>query len=304
MAKKKEFPIIASFKIFINAFNLYFKHIDKFLKYMTYPVMGQVLGIFMIFGAVHFITNNVYQWLETTPLLNNISLVFLLVILSIVPGFIIFLTAFWKFLVAYGSLNSMANNIISNAKFQDVNIHNDIITRRSKDFIILLLIMSLVSSVLVFPPFWLLAVFMALIFQVFALEENLNLNNVLIRAVSLVKTGYLKTLILMVYLMIFTYFFMPKVICFLFEKLNLIHYFALPINAFCSDLPIEETASFIAEIIPSFSFDINSFVITLTTNIISVIVVSYLLPLRSIACTILYKELDKQQLKEKKIKDL
>ena len=81
-------------------------------------------------------------------------------------------------------------------------------------------------------------------------------------------------------------------------------HFAKPIGAFCADLPIEETASIISELVPTFTFDINNFVINITTIIISTIVGSYLLPLRSIACTILYKELDKQQLKEKKIKDL
>ena len=101
MAKKKEPAIISSLKIFFEGIKLYFKNIDKFIGYMTFPVLGQVLGVVLIFTTVHLFGNNVEKIVLINPALNNVSIMFTILILLSVPSFMIFFASFWKYLVAH-----------------------------------------------------------------------------------------------------------------------------------------------------------------------------------------------------------
>ena len=59
MAKKKDSAIVSSGKIFFEGIKLYFKNVDKFLGYMAFPVLGQAVGVILIFTTVHLFSNNV-----------------------------------------------------------------------------------------------------------------------------------------------------------------------------------------------------------------------------------------------------
>ena len=45
MAKKNK----SVFGIFIESIGLYFSNFKQFVKYMTFPVLGQVLGLILVF---------------------------------------------------------------------------------------------------------------------------------------------------------------------------------------------------------------------------------------------------------------
>ena len=47
MSKKNKTPL----GIFTESIGLYFSNFDKFVKYMTFPVFGQILGLLLIFSA-------------------------------------------------------------------------------------------------------------------------------------------------------------------------------------------------------------------------------------------------------------
>ena len=45
MTKKQQTPL----GIFTESVGLYFSNFDKFLKYMTFPVLGQIGGLILVF---------------------------------------------------------------------------------------------------------------------------------------------------------------------------------------------------------------------------------------------------------------
>ena len=51
MAKKNKTPL----GIFTEAIGLYFSNFDKFMKYMTFPVLGQIAGLGLVFLITFFI---------------------------------------------------------------------------------------------------------------------------------------------------------------------------------------------------------------------------------------------------------
>ena len=55
MAKKTQTPL----GILIESIGLYFSNFDKFIKYMTFPVLGQILGLTVIFTITYFYTQNI-----------------------------------------------------------------------------------------------------------------------------------------------------------------------------------------------------------------------------------------------------
>ena len=50
MSKKNKSPL----EIFGEALKLYFSNLDKFIKYMTFPVLGQIAGLCITFLLTYF----------------------------------------------------------------------------------------------------------------------------------------------------------------------------------------------------------------------------------------------------------
>ncbi len=314
MAKKKEFTIISAFKIFFEGIKLYLQNIDKFIYYMSFPVLGQIIGIILIFTTVYLFASHINQIISINPSLDNVSVMFILLILIITPSFTLFIASCWKYLVAIGALNSMANNIISGAKFEDVNIHNDIVTRNLGTFLGLMLILSLLFIVGIIPIFWIILliimIYFSLVFQIFALEEGLNVIEIFKKSIQTVKGNFLKVTFVLFLLWLFTYNILPSLIDFAFEKLSLYKYLCIPIEAFCKNLPLAETQTTIQTIMSAinskikYEIAIQELSKSIATSLLEIIIIGYTLPLRSICCTILYKNLETKKLKEKKIKEL
>ena len=103
MAKKKNTPL----GIFIESIGLYFSNFDKFIKYMTFPVLGQIGGLVLVFLLTYFYSKNMPILMEKYSFFDNLYVLILCAILIILPGLAIFVKAFWEYLVAYGSVNSM-----------------------------------------------------------------------------------------------------------------------------------------------------------------------------------------------------
>ena len=308
MAKKKELTIISVFKIFLDGLCLYFKNLNKFSKYMTFPVLGQLLGIVLIFTIQHLFTSNIEKIIFINPVFNNVSVVFTTLLVVTLPAFVIFLAAFWKYVVAMGALNSMANNLICAAKLEDLSIHNDTVNRRVQTFLGLLLIISLISLSAIIPLLWvpllILMIFLSISFQIFALEENLNAIEICKKSFKIVKGNFLKTTLLLFTLYLTTYILFPEIINFAFNKFNIFNLIISPIEAYVRNLPLDEVQSLLQSAIPNLTLDITNISKKLATMTISTIVICYTLPLRSICCTLLYKDLELKKLKEKKLKEL
>lgn len=95
--------------IFFEGIKIYALNIHKFFLYMAFPVLGQLLGLFMIFGLTYWYTQNLQDLTVKYPALKDFSTMLLCIILSVVPGLLIWARAFWDYLVSYGALNSMTD---------------------------------------------------------------------------------------------------------------------------------------------------------------------------------------------------
>ena len=79
--------------IFTESIGLYFSNFDKFVKYMTFPVLGQLLGLSIILTLSFFYANNIPNIITKIPEFNNLWLLITIAILITLPGFIIFIKA-------------------------------------------------------------------------------------------------------------------------------------------------------------------------------------------------------------------
>ena len=172
MAKKKNTPL----NIFMESVGLYFSNFDKFVKYMTFPVLGQMFGLSLVLAMVYFFTKNMPIVIQKIPSLGNLSTLVLLVVLLMLPGLIIFMKSFWEYLVAYGAVNSMLENMLKSGKVYDFDAHTELIKRRTLPFIGLWTLFGVFSLLALIPFFWVpcgvFAIFFVLVFQVFTFESE------------------------------------------------------------------------------------------------------------------------------------
>ena len=119
MAKKEKTPL----GIFTESVGLYFSNFDKFIKYMTFPVLGQIAGLSIVFLITYYYTINLPKLLDKYPNLNDFWILVGLSVLITLPGLAIFCKAFWDYLVAYGAVNSMVSNMLKSGRLYDFDAH-------------------------------------------------------------------------------------------------------------------------------------------------------------------------------------
>ena len=126
----------------------------------------------------------------------------------------------------------------------------------------------------------------------------------------MVKNNFVKTSFLLFLLWFFTYYFIPEIFNLTLDKLDLYKYLIIPIVEFCKDLPfaeVEQTVNTIFSAVNNnsiFQFDVVSISKRIVAVIFASIIIGFTLPLRSICCTLLYKNIEIKKLKEKKLKEL
>lgn len=288
------------FEILTEGIGIYVKHLPVFLKYMSFPVFGQFVGIIL---ALALPLGFVYSF---GSLIENAGLTFALTMALCIPGLIIFTKAFWEYLVAYVAINSMTENTVKSGRIYDIEAHKKVATmsKRVGEFVLLWLLFGLFSIVAILPPMWVFAiiifVYIVLIFQVFTFEKTLTPRECFIRSKNLVKSHYAQTAGLMVLVGGLTYFLIPKLAEFIFEFLkinNFINMFLEPM--FSSLLPFDQWNAALSAL--NLPYLITSLEITKTivSTVITTIIIFFTLPLRSICWTLWYKQLSIKEIKSK-----
>ena len=291
MAKRTNTPL----GIFMEAIGLYFSNFEKFIKYMTFPVLGQISGLSLVFLLTYFFSKNMPILVEKFPSLNNLGILFTTLFLLTLPGLIIFCKSFWEYLVAYGSINSMFENMIKSGKVYDFDAHTDLIKRRSFSFIGIWFLFSIFSFVSLCPLFWvlcgILAIYFVLIFQVFTFEPELSPIACAKRSMQLVKGHFASTLMLMAMIGALTYVLIPEIANSIFEYINLTKILSSIIVPIINGLNINDLNNILSYFyMPTISAEaVATFTIT---TFISQIVIQYTLPLRSILWALWYKQLN------------
>lgn len=312
MAKKSENRILMILNIFKDGVIWYCKYLDVLLKYMLFPVLGQILGLVLIFTANYFFVVNIPHLIKQYPILDNIPLVFTLLLICVFPGFLVFCKAFYDYIIAMGSLNSMAyvsRGEKMKSKPLDTKTHDDILKKRLGKYIILVLMFSLLALIGAFPlfiiPFAIVCVYLSLILQVFMLEESTPPLGAFRRSFDLVKTNFGITCLLLGLSGALTYWLLPNLIVWAFDKASAINYLAYPIFKYLEILPIDELVNSAVTTLTSglplnipISVDVNSafnihdIACSVVRSLIGVSVIGLLLPMRSCWFTLLYKTLD------------
>lgn len=287
--------------VFFEGIKIYALNIHKFLLYMAFPVLGQLIGLVMIFGLTYWFTRNYQNLAVKYAPLNDFSTLLTVVVITIIPGLLIFMKAFWDYLVAYGAVNSMTEGYLNTGKVYDFRAHNEVVTNRTFSYIILWLLFGTFAFLSVIPVFWIIGavffIYFILIFQVFTFEQGISPVGYFKRSMSLVKGKFARTFLLMILLGIFTYYFLPAGLSVIFDYLNLTDILAKVFEAWAYTLPLE----------PLEQFNITPALIgnELVKELIFLIVVGFTLPVRSICWTLWYKNLyfdDSTEIIEKKRK--
>ena len=181
-------------EVFAESLKLYFSNFDKFTQYMTFPVLGQIGGLSLVFLLVFFYTKNIPTLIQKAPILNDFAILFIVALLITLPGLIIFIKAFWEYLVAYGAINSMLENMLRSGKVYDFDAHTELIKRRTIPFVGLWLLFGIFSLIALIPFFWVpcavFAIYFVLVFQVFTYEPELSPVGCVRKSLQLIKGNF------------------------------------------------------------------------------------------------------------------
>ncbi len=288
--------------VLFEGLKIYFSNIDKFILYMLFPVLGQVLGIALCFGLTLGLSDKI------AAKADSISSAMLFILLLAIPGLLIFAKAFWDYVVAYVALNSMTEGAVTSGKVYDFKSHNEVATRRSFKYIgfllILSVLMSLGTSIFFIIPGFVLWIYLILVFQIFTFEPDLSIWECYKKSFVLVKGDWGRTFSLMLILAFFSIFIITQGITVVFDYLNLT-------KSVCSIF------DFIGKLLPlhtinhAFSYARLPYNITVEmvsnwifVTILSCIVAGLTLPIRSICWSLWYKNLsdikDTEQVKDTK----
>ncbi len=311
------------FTIILKSFFIYIKNFIPLTRAMLFPIFGQIIGIILILGPTYFITEYVHQNISHPDIVRNFWFIMLGIIVIVIPGFFVFVKAFWELLVVTVSLNLMVLELIKSGKLKNYATYNNVVKLRTKDYIILLLFLSLIWVVLPLMPFLLalleynagidpmvvlgsllilssvtfvllcvISVYLSLSYQVFAFEE-LSAAETLKKSCSIVNNNFFRTLILSIILGIVTGMILPMIMEEAVIKLNIIEWLALPFKAFLQKLV--NAPNFITDYISQMTqgsfklkdnIDITANMAFLTT--LKMIITLLFLPLGSCVYSMLY----------------
>ena len=294
MTKQNKTPL----GIFAESIGLYFSNFDKFVQYMSFPVLGQIAGLGLVLLITFFYTQNLPNLIEKYPALNNFNALILLSIIITLPGLAIFIKAFWDYLVAYGAINSMLDNMLKSGRVYDFDAHTELVKRRSVPFVGLWFLFGFFSILAICPLFWvvcgILAIYFVLVFQIFTFEPELSPAGCVKRSLNLIKGHFASTFMLMAFVGLLTYLFIPQIIIKLFDIGNINNFFANLIMPIVSQLPDLNLQIYG---LPEISKE-NIALFTIQT-FVAQILIQYTLPLRSILWSMWYRELAKADFKPK-----
>lgn len=284
--------------IFGETIKIYISNFFKYTTYMAFPILGQLFGIIWVFASTFVLTDNFEYVAAKFPALNDYPSFMLAVLLLALPGLMLFIAAFWQFLIAYGALNSMTEGALSSGHVYDFAAHKELIIRRTPKYIGLWLLYSIFVALASFPLLWVLGgiffIYFILIFQVFTFEEDLSVGGYFRKSFDLIRGNFARTVALVLILVVLTFYLIPMGFNVVLDILNLRNLLTDAIIPFVSNLPLDSYNQMFSTLnIPPVTPDM------LAKNILeqSVFLVAFgfTLPVRSICWTLWYKILGEKK---------
>lgn len=287
------------FSILVEGIRIYALNFWQFTRYMLFPVLGQVLGIGLIIALASLYTDKLPELMAKYEAFNDFSTILVCVILITVPGMVIFLKAFWDFLVAYGALNSMAESAITSGKVYDFPAHNAVVTNRTFKFVGLWFVISIMLSLTLIPLlFWvpagILFIYFILVFQVFTFETDVSISGCFKRSFQIIKGNFARTFIITAVVALFTHYLFVEGFSVFFDLTKISQFLGGIFEPWVlQNIPLDDFNNYMININPRFDIITPSKVSGMFIyQIVFFIVTGLTLPLRSILWTLWYKALN------------
>ena len=301
--------------VILAAIRIYSSNFLRLGGYMLFPVLGQVLGLLLVFCLAGVFNAYLPVLTSKNAAFNNISTVILSIILITLPGFLIFIKAFWEYLVVYGAMNSVTEGFLETGKIYDYPAHKATVTKNALPFIILWILYSLFISFGMFPLLWVPAgvffIYFVLIFQVYSFEQGISPIEYFSRSFALVKGNFFRTVLIMVIIGLFTHVIFVQGFAVLFDFTKITQFLgSLFESTVVETIPIEDINSImiivnelIANITNNAAFQIDLLTPAKVSaffiyQVVAFLVIGFTLPLRSITWALWYKALREDELKK------
>ena len=283
--------------IILAAIKIYSMNFIKFCGYMTFPILGQVLGLLLTFCLAAIYIVYLPELSLKYPIFKENSTIIGCVVLITIPGMLVYIKAFWDYLVAYGAINSVTEGYLSTGKIYDFPAHNATVTKRAGKYICLWLLYSLFWIFAVNPFLWVIAgilfIYFILIFQVFSFEPEQTPAGCFKRSFAIIRGNGFRTLLIMLIIGVFTHVLFVQGFSVFFDFTRLTQLLSTLFEEYLVDyIPIDTLNNTMLMFNSSFNLitpeKVSSF---LVYQIVAFMVIGYTLPLRSITWALWYRAL-------------
>ena len=294
------------FEIFLQSIGLYFTNIDRFVWYMVFPVVGQLLAFILTSLIVYSFIEYKSFILSSFPLLKTPLYMNITLSIVLIPVVFIWLKSVWDYFVAYSAVNSMTENMLKSERVYDFPAHTMMVTRRWFPYLCLcfmyfsLIFLSAIPVFLVFA--WILLIYYAFVFQIFMFEPDLSPFDCFKQSSAYVKGNFKQTSLMIIMVGTLTYIIIPQIILTFLDTVKAVKYLQDLVQPLISVpsldwLNMVLSAAGISQIMPA---QVALFIVQFLTVII---VIQMLLPLRVISMCLWYKNFHNDSGAMKKIDD-
>lgn len=292
MARKKSNKFIGVFQIFFSSIKTYFLYLDQCAKYLAFPILGQVISIILIFVATYYFTVNIESIKNINDFFSNEKNLLITFLVLLLPLFLVFLKAFFDYIIAFASLNILFFTAPKGKKSKNIDFaaNDNVIKRKLFNYIILMLLVSLSA---IFAP---LLIFLTLSFQVLALEGDVSAFKAYSRSFEMVKNNFISTILMIVLCYISTYWFLPELLTWVCEKVSLTTFAVTRFEIFATLLPIDTINGYLTFI--NTNTNATELGMMMFSAMITFLITGFTLPFRCCCFTELYKMYDSEKIKE------
>ncbi len=299
MTRKKSNKIIDVFRIFFSSIKTYFLYLDQCVKYLLFPIFGQLISLIILFTIVYYFNTNIDNIRNISAFFEDDKHLFVIYSLTLLPFLIVFIKAVYDYIIAFCALNLLFYTVSNKKKVKDIDFgaNRKVIERKIINYVILIF---LVTFLLIVPPLIFVApiiwVFLSLSFQVLSFENDISGQRAISRSIELVKGNVIPTVILLLLCSIVTYWFLPSMFIWACEKLSLITFMIGRIETFVNLLSLDS----LNELLSIINFKLDSLTIAkyMAENVVTLIVIAFTLPFRCCCFTQLYKLYDSEKIKD------
>lgn len=280
--------------IFFKSLQMYVMNIHKFLLYMAFPILGQLAGIVLIFIPALYLKDNLpelsMKYAFFADPIKQLGLVFI----AILPGLVLFASAFWKYLVAYVALNSMTHSAMTSGKVYDFSAHNAVVYRNLWSYIVLWFIISILMIIACNPFLMIIGgiffIYFILVFQIFTFEGENGVLHCFKTSLQLIKGNFIQTALLAI-ILLFVAWGIAQGCEIAINKIYSSDSFLANISWLLVSTPFINTLNQNLQQVSQIQITPNIISQALFSSTLSFIIFGFTLPLRSICWTFWYKNL-------------